>query len=83
METLSAEAWTIIGTYLGTAIAVWLGLALMAMRITSRLDRRIEAVHDEAVADRRAMQASMDAFRQEMLRLAERQAHTEGLAHAD
>ena len=41
---------------------------------------RAEAAADRATAaaDRRAMQDSMDAFRAEMLRLAERQARTEG-----
>lgn len=39
---------------------------------------QIAASQAEAAADRRAMQASMDVFRAEMLRLAERQSHLEG-----
>ena len=37
----------------------------------------IAAMRTEAGADRRAMQAGMDTFRQEMIRLAERQVRTE------
>ena len=47
-------------------------------RTITRLDRRI----DEAGADRRAFQASMDDFRKEMQRLAERQSHLEGTRSA-
>ena len=64
------QLFTIIGSVLGVGFA----LAVMAMRITARLDRRI----DDASADRRAFQAAMDDFRKEMQRLAERQSHVEG-----
>ena len=39
---------------------------------------QVAANQAEAAADRRAMQAAMDVFRTEMLRLAERQSHLEG-----
>ena len=69
---------SIIGSVIGTGLAVGLTLALMAWRITVRLDRRIDSNKLSADADRRAWQATMDTFRQEMLRLAERQSHVEG-----
>ena len=55
-------------------IAVGIALAALILRGTARIDRHIA----EAGRDRRAHQASMDDFRKEMLRLAERQAHVEG-----
>ena len=69
-----AADWTILASVIGVGIA----LAGMAWRMASRLDRRIDADKAAADADRRAWQQSMDIFRQEMLRLAERQSHLEG-----
>ena len=60
---------------IGTVIGVGLALAVLIMRTTARLDRRI----DEVGADRRAFQAGMDTFRAEMMRLAERQSRVEGI----
>lgn len=68
------ELFGIIGSVLGVGLA----LALMILRVTARLDRRI----DEAGADRRAFQVAMDDFRKEMQKLAERQSHVEGRLHA-
>lgn len=78
---------------IASVLGVGLGLAILIMRTTARLDRRIDQVHNEAGADRRAadaraeadrhsFQQSMDAFRAEMQRLAERQAHVEGTRSA-
>ena len=39
---------------------------------------QVAAIQAEAAADRRAAQATMDVFRSEMLRLAERQSYLEG-----
>ncbi len=69
---------TLAGAFVGTAGVV----ATLILRTTARLDKRIDGVHEEAVADRRQWQATMDAFRQEMLRLAERQSRTEGRLEA-
>ena len=54
-------------------IAVGIALAGLIIRMTARIDRYMS----EAGADRRALQSAMDAFRTEMQRIAERQAHTE------
>ena len=62
---------TIVGSTVGSVTVVGLTLAVLILRVTSRLD-----------ADRRAIQArfdtAMDTFRTEMQRLAERQSHVEG-----
>ena len=62
---------TIIGSTVGSVAVVGLTLAVLILRVTSRLD-----------ADRRAFQArfdtAMETFRTEMQRLAERQSHVEG-----
>ena len=62
---------TIIGSTVGSVAVVGIALAVLILRVASRLD-----------ADRRAHQArfdtAMDAFRTEMQRLAERQSHVEG-----
>lgn len=60
---LSTETLSIIGIVVSVGIA----LAVLILRFQS-----------EAGADRRAMQASMDTFRKEMQRLAERQSNVEG-----
>ena len=63
--------FTIIGSTVGSVAVVGLTLAVLILRVTSRLD-----------ADRRAFQArfdtAMDTFRTGMQRLAEPQSHVEG-----
>ena len=65
------DTLTIIGSVIGTGLAVGISLAVLILRSTSRLD-----------ADRREVQrrfdTAMDTFRTEMQRLAERQSHVEG-----
>ena len=65
------QLFTIIGSTVGSIAVVGLALAVLILRVTSRLD-----------ADRRTLQArfdtAMDTFRTEMQRLAERQPHVEG-----
>ena len=73
------DLYAIIGSSVGSIVVVGLALAVLIMRVTVRLDRRI----DETGADRRAFQAGMDDFRKEMQRLAERQSRLEGAASAD
>ena len=74
---------------IASVLGVGLGLTILLMRTTARLDRRIDndkatadadrrAFQTEAAADRRAWQQTMDAFREEMQRLAERQSIVEG-----
>ena len=77
-------------TLLGSVVGVGLALAVLIMRTTTRLDRRIDeaaadrrAFQTEAAQDRRAFQASIDTFRAEMQRLAERRSKVEGAAGAD
>ena len=55
MTMLTAQFITIIGTVVGTGLALGVGLAMLIMRSTARVD-----------ADRRALQASMDSFRTAM-----------------
>ena len=55
-------------------LAVGVGLAVLILRVTARID----SYRAEASADRRAFQQGMDSFRIEMQRLAERQSHLEG-----
>ena len=76
-------------TLLGSVVGVGLALAVLIMRTTIRLDRRIDeaaadrrAFQNEAAQDRRAFQASIDTFRAEMQRLAELQSKVEGAAGA-
>ncbi len=69
---------TLVGAFVGTAGVV----ATLFLRTTARLDKRIDGVHEEATADRRAFQQAMDLFREEMQRLAERQPRTEGRLEA-
>ena len=82
MTMPTADLIAIIGSVLG----VGLTLAVLIMRTTARLDRRIDeagadrrAFQAEAAQDRRVWQASMDTFRMEMQRLAERQSRVEGM----
>jgi len=72
--TLSADTLTIIATVIGVGLA----LAGMMLRITGRMDRRMDRFDDAMAAHRQAMQDSMDTFRTEMRRIAERQSHIEG-----
>ena len=79
----------IIGSTVVPVVAVGIALAVLILRVTSRLDadrRTFQAAADAdrrahqtaADTDRRAFHAAMDAFRTEMQRLAERQSHVEG-----
>ena len=60
-----------------------LALAGIVVLYGNGIHASIESFRTEAAADRRAHQAAMDTFRQEMRALAERQARVEGqlLAH--
>ena len=80
---------TIIGSTVGSVAVVGIALAVLILRVTSRLDadrRAFQAASDAdrhafqtaADTDRRAFHAAMDAFRAEMQRLAERRSHVEG-----
>ena len=69
-----------VGVALGSLMV---GLILQIDRRIDRLDSRHDAYIAEAGNDRRAFQAAMDDFRREMQRLAERQAHVEGLRAAE
>ena len=55
MTMLTAESIAISGTVVGTGLALGVGLAMLIMRSTARVD-----------ADRRALQTPMDTFRAEM-----------------
>ena len=72
----------IIGSTVVPVVAVGIALAVLILRVTSRLDADRRAFQAAADADRRAHQArfdtAMDVFRAEMQRLAERQSHVEG-----
>lgn len=63
---------------IASVLGVGLGLAILLMRTTARLDRRIDNDKAAADADRRAWQQSMDDFKKEMQKLAERQSRVEG-----
>ena len=65
------------GKVLTIAVSI-LALSGVVVLQTNGIRADIASIRTEAAADRRAMQASMDTFRAEMLRLAERQARTEG-----
>ena len=69
-----ASVASIIGSVVGTGLAVGLGLAVLIMRSTARVDayRRAADARFDAAMD--AFRASMDAFRTNMQRLAERHA---------
>ena len=91
---LTYQFVTLIVSLVASVIGVGIGLTIVTMRVTGRLDTdrratdaRIEKYLAEGAADRRAIQASTDAFRGEMStfraemhRLAERQARLEGTA---
>ena len=77
--------WTqtiaLVAAIVGGAASVIVAVAISTGHIQAQVeaaDRRALADRAEAAADRRAWQASMEAFREEMRRLAERQAHVEG-----
>ena len=55
-----------------------LALAAIVVLYGNSIHAGIDALRAEAAADRRAHQAAMDTFRQEMLLLAGRQARVEG-----
>ncbi len=76
------DTYAIIGTVIGTGLAVGFALAGMGWRMASRLDKRISEDKASADADRREWQRSMDTFRQEMQRLAERQSGIKGRIEA-
>ena len=65
---------SIIGSVVGTGLAVGLGLAVLITRSTARVDagRRAADARFDAAMD--AFRASMEAFRTDMQRLAERHA---------
>ena len=65
------DTLSIIGSVIGTGLAVGISLAVLILRSTSRLD----AGRREA---QRRFDTAMDTFRTEMQRLAERQSHVEG-----
>ena len=86
MTMLTAEFITIIGTVVGTGLALGVGLAMLIMRSTTRVDADRRAFQAEAAQDRRTLQASMDSFhtamdtfRAEMQRLGERQSRLDGM----
>ena len=58
---------SIIGSVVGTGLALGISLAVLILRGFARVDE-----------DRRELHRAMDTFRKEMQRLAERQAHVEG-----
>jgi len=76
------ETWWQVVTLAAAFVGTGGVIATLILRTTARLDKRIDVVHEEAVADRREWQRTMDAFRQEMLRLAERQSRIEGKVEA-
>ena len=78
-DTMTAEQlYTIIGSNV-VAIALVGGLVgTFFLRTVARLDRRIDNDKAAADADRRAWQQSMDDFKKEMRRIAERQSRVEG-----
>ena len=58
--------------------ALMVGLWRLIARDINAVRADLRDIRTEAAADRRALQVAMDAFRSEMLRLAERQARVEG-----
>lgn len=74
MPMPTPDMLAIIGSIIGSTVGVGIALAALIVRINSRIDRYLA----EAGNDRRALQSSMDEFRQQMQRLAERQSHVEG-----
>ena len=89
---LTYQFVALVVSLLVSVTGVGIGLTIVTMRVTGRLDTdrratdaRIEKYLAEGAADRRAIQASTDAlrgemsaFRTEMYRLAERQTRLEG-----
>ena len=86
---MDSASLTIIGSIIGTVLAVGFGLAALIMRGFSGIRADMRAHIAESAADRRAFQAGMDTYRadmqrlterhdSEMLGLAERQSHVEG-----
>ena len=58
--------------------ALMVGLWRLIARDINTVRADLRDIRTEAAADRCALQVAMDAFRSEMLRLAERQARVEG-----
>ena len=58
--------------------ALMVGLWRLIARDINAVRADLRDIRTEAADDRRALQVAMDAFRSEMLRLAERQARVEG-----
>ena len=75
---MSASEVRIIISVLGVGV----GIAIVQVRTTARLDRRIDQMATETAADRRQFQTAMDRFRKEMQRLAERQSRLVGVRGA-
>ena len=71
------DLYTVIGSSVGSVVLVGMILAVPILRATSRIDADHRTFQTEAAADRRAFQKSMDDFRKEMQRLAERQSRLE------
>ena len=91
-SSLSTDAWAVMLTVVVTGFAVAVPLVGMGWRMSSRLDRRISedkaasdrdrrAFQNEVAADRRAFQAGIDAFKDEMRHLGNRQSNLEGRIH--
>ena len=68
------QLFTIVGSVLGVGIA----LAALMIGLIAWLRADMKTDRAEAARDRRAFQQSMDGFRAEMQRLAERQSTLEG-----
>ncbi len=70
--------WAQIATLIvSIAATVAAGTGVIVLSVNG-IHSQVAALQVQAAADRRAWQASMDAFQAEMRRLAERQAHVEG-----
>ena len=70
--------WAQIATLIvSIAATVAAGTGVIVLSVNG-IHSQVAALQAQAAADRRAWQASMEAFQTEMRRLAERQAHVEG-----
>ena len=68
----------IIGSVVGTGAVVGIALAVMAWRITGRLDRRMDRFDDAMARWQERFDVATAEHRADMRRLAERQSHVEG-----
>lgn len=82
------QLFTIVASVIGvglslaaltTGLFAWVRSDIKANR--TEMVNAIQALRTEAAADRQASESKMEIFRQEMQRLAERQAHVEGRLH--